>query len=198
MVSVDLDWAACGQQQWGQKWREVLRALWSCVRRGSLQDPALRSGPCPEGQPGSEVLPLFPQVHPEPLCLQKRRGRGPAQQWPHGAMQPGHDELTVTPNTAEEPSPGDSRVRDRTGMLASPGDLFFKTKALLFFKSDLLIIIYNSAQQCKPSPCSGKAKHMFSVFVSETIVSALIMPTKGYRQCLTKEPNKPGLPLSVC
>lgn len=73
---------------------------------------------------------LFPQVHPEPVRLQKRRGRGPAewrQQW---AMQSGHDELTASPDHMPSSLYQETLVRlgPRTVMLASPGESIFQKK----------------------------------------------------------------------
>lgn len=45
---------------------------------------------------------LFPQVHPEPVRVQKRRGRGPAQRRQRRPVQSGHDELTRAESLYQE------------------------------------------------------------------------------------------------
>lgn len=82
---------------------------------GPLQGPELHaalsaSGSCGGGlaiAPGPCLL--SPQVHPEPVRLQKGRGRGPAQRGQHRTVRSGHDELTrLLRPRARPPFPRDS------------------------------------------------------------------------------------------
>lgn len=64
---------------------------------------------------------LSPQVHPEPVRVQKRRGRGAAQRRQRRPVRPGHDELTRAESPYQETGLGPGQ---RCG--PAQGNLFFK------------------------------------------------------------------------